>query len=97
MQAQIDQLTADKAKLESENAELKATPADPLSAAAKRVKDAYKVPKGEEGYHHVLITQQGGEALAEPIVKAFEPHQYETSVSKLPGFHGEIIHKATKK
>jgi hypothetical protein len=84
------------AALEAENAGLKAEPVDVQSAAAKKVKAAYKVPKGEEGYHHVLITHQGGEALAEPVVKAFEPHQYETSVSKFPGFKGEIIHKAVK-
>jgi hypothetical protein len=96
MQAQIDQLTKDREVQLAKIAELEATPAAPASAAAKRVKAAYKVPKGEEGYHHVLITHQGGEALAEPVVKAFEPHQYETSVSKFPGFKGEIIHKAVK-
>lgn len=96
MQAQIDQLTADKATQLAKIAELEATPVDAPSAAAKKVKAAYKVPKGEEGYHHVLITEMGGEALPEPIVKAFEPHQYETGVSKLKGFKGEIIHKAVK-
>lgn len=82
--------------LRSENAELSATPAATASAAAQKVKAAYKVPEGEEGYHHVLITEQGGETLAEPIVKAFDPHQY-ASIAKLPGFKGDIIHKAKAK
>lgn len=96
MDSQPDEKDARIAELERQLAASQ-QPAKGLSAAAKQAKADYEKPKGHEAYHSVLITHQGGAELDKPVVKEFDPHQYETSISKLPGFKGEIIHKATKK
>lgn len=73
----------------------KASPS--ASAAVKKLKDSYKVPKGEEDFTHVAITHLHGQELAEPQVKAFDAHTYATSISKQAGFKGEILHKGKSK
>ena len=93
LQARIDQLEVDKQALQAQNAELVALPVDANAAAALKLKKGYKAPKGEEGYHHVLETQVNGETLAEPRVRAYDAHQYETLIAKQAGYTGEIIHK----
>lgn len=53
----------------------------------------FTVPNGEEGYTHVAETQVNGEALAEPRIRAYEPHQYDTLISKQHGYQAEVIHR----
>ena len=52
----------------------------------------FKPNEGEEGYVHVQVTQVPGETLPEPKVMAFHPNVYEQSISKTPGFVGDVIY-----
>jgi hypothetical protein len=64
-----------------------------MAKSKESVETAGFQPKeGEEGYVHVLVTQVPGETLTEPKVMAFHPNVYEQSISKTPGFVGEVIH-----
>jgi len=59
----------------------------------KAVKDGFKMPKGEEGYTHVVETQVNGEVLEEPRIRAYEPHLYDNLISKQHGYQAEVIRR----
>ncbi|GAA4393541.1 hypothetical protein [Hymenobacter koreensis] len=87
-----------KAELRKEiEAEQKAQAKAGQSEDLKKAKAEFKMPEGEEGYTHVRITQLNGQVLEEPQIKAFDPHQYETSISKQAGFKADVLHKGKVK
>ncbi|MBG8556169.1 hypothetical protein [Hymenobacter guriensis] len=87
-------LTAREQELEDELAKLRGQLAEATKpAASAKPYPAYKPAKDEEHLTHVRIVRLGGEVLAEPVVKAFDSHQYRTSISKQAGFQAEVLHK----
>jgi hypothetical protein len=93
LQAQLDEYRQREGvllgKLDEATREVAKTPKGKIKAA----KDGFEVPKGEEGYTHVVETQVNGEVLAEPRVRAYEPHLYDTLISKQHGYQAEIIRR----
>lgn len=85
LQQQNEQL---RLQLQQQQAVVDATPAGVIAKAKK----AFKLPKGEEGYTHVLETQVNGETLAEPRVRAYDPHTYASLISKQHGYQADILH-----
>lgn len=78
-----------RGKLDAAEQVVAGTPKGRIKAA----KDAFELPKGEEAYTHVVETKVNGEVLEQPRVRAYEPHQFDTLISKQQGYEGEIIHR----
>lgn len=91
--AELQRLREQVARQKEQIEDLKAVPADKQAKAVHEVKKGFKVPKGEEGYTHVVETMVNGEVLEQPRVSSYDAHQYATLISKQQGYQAEVLHK----
>lgn len=57
----------------------------------------FKVPEDEKQYLHVAETQVGGDELATPRIRQYDPQQYDTMISKQAGYKAHVLYDPRKK
>ena len=72
-------------------AQLEAAVAGTPAALISQAKSNFKVPAGEEGYVHALVTHKSGVAVPVPAVEPYHPAVYRRLASS-DGFQAEIVH-----
>lgn len=72
-------------------AQLEAAAAGTPAAQISHAKSSFRVPVGEEGYVHALVTHKSGVAVAVPAVEPYHPAVYR-SLASSDGFQAEIVH-----
>lgn len=79
-----------EAQLLAEIDRLKAEAAHKANPEAAKAVSKFKVPKGEEGYVHALVTHKNGVAVDNPRVEPFHPAVYR-ALAKTEGFTAEVL------